>query len=271
MQLEELRNLYLDLVKKTVLNLVYGHVERTTMLSKSAWPRKLLARLLRRLGVNMTEKADLSLLGQGRCWPVMAHTMIGEKRLDNIRYCVEQVIRNNVPGDCIETGVWRGGACIFMRAILKAHGITDRSIWVADSFEGLPPPSNKIDKNDPVGGHFRDKELAVSLDEVKENFKLYGLLDDQVKFLKGWFNVSLKNITAEKFSVVRLDGDMYESTMDAIRALYPKLSVGGYLIVDDYLNIPACKRAIDDYRREFSILEPIHEIDWTGVFWKRVK
>jgi len=74
----------------------------------------------------------------GHIWPSRAHTMIGIPRLDNLQQCVEDVIAHRVAGDLIETGVWRGGAAIFMRALLKAYGVTDRTVWVADSFEGLP-------------------------------------------------------------------------------------------------------------------------------------
>ena len=77
---------------------------------------------------------------EGRMWPGYAHTMIGLKRLDNLQFCVESVIREGIDGDLIETGVWRGGACIFMRAILAAYAIEDRKVYVADSFEGMPKP-----------------------------------------------------------------------------------------------------------------------------------
>ncbi len=78
---------------------------------------------------------DLQWRMEGRDWPLLGHTMIGIKRLDNLQFCVERVLADDVPGDLIETGVWRGGATIFMRAILKAHGVTDRRVWVADSGE----------------------------------------------------------------------------------------------------------------------------------------
>jgi len=77
-------------------------------------------------------------------WPSHAHTMIGLERLDNIRECLEGVLAEGVAGDLIETGVWRGGATIFMRAVLKAHGVADRTVWVADSFSGLPQPDRKL-------------------------------------------------------------------------------------------------------------------------------
>jgi O-methyltransferase len=87
------------------------------------------------------------------------------------------------------------------------------------------------------------RELAVSLEQVKANFDRYGLLDDQVRFLKGWFRDTLPVAPIERLAVLRLDGDMYESPMDTLVNLYPKLSEGGYVIVDDYGAIPACRQA----------------------------
>jgi len=205
---------------------------------------------------------------QGGDWPFEAETMIGMKRLENIEFCFNGIIRNNIPGDLIETGVWRGGATIFMRALLKAANITDRNVWVADSFEGLPKPTGKFeaDLNDH---HHTLKELAVSLEEVKQNFENYHLLDDQVKFLKGWFYDTLPKAPIGKLALLRLDGDMYESTMDALVHLYPKLSIGGYIIIDDWGAVKACKQAVIDYRNEHRINEEIIKIDWTGAFWKK--
>lgn len=209
---------------------------------------------------------------EGRDWPESAETMIGHKRLDNIQYCITSVLADKVPGDLVEAGVWRGGAAILMRAVLAAHGISDRSVWLADSFKGLPAPNVEMYPGDTGLDFSQIPELAVGVEQVKANFARYGLLDEKVRFLVGWFKDTLPVAPIDKVAVARLDGDLYESTMDAIAALYPKLSVGGYLIVDDY-NTPrlssACKQAINDYRAAHGITEPIEEIDWTGVFWRR--
>ncbi len=109
----------------------------------------------------------------------------------------------------------------------------------------------------------------MSEEEVRANFERYGLLDEQVRFLKGFFQDTLADAPIEQLAVVRLDGDMYESTIVALDALYPKLSVGGYLIVDDWGAVPGCRQAVEDYRRDHGITEPIVEIDWTGVYWQR--
>jgi hypothetical protein len=194
--------------------------------------------------------------------------MIGLRRLDNLQFCVEEVLSKNIPGDLIETGVWRGGATIFMRAILKAYGVKDRNVWVADSFEGLPAPNPERFPQD-AGDLHHIMKLAVSLDQVKANFERYGLLDDQVRFLKGWFRDTLPKAPIERLAILRLDGDMYESTMDALVNLYPKLSLGGCLIVDDYGAVPGCRQAVLDYRQLHGILDEIVQIDWTGVYWRR--
>ena len=266
------RDAYLDLMKKC--------------LTFSLWEAKDGS--IEFAGENMAKRAVKALLGrhtqqdnspsalqarrhEGRDWPVLAHTMIGMKRLDNLQFCVEDVLRKGVPGDLIESGVWRGGATIFMRAILKAYGIVDRRVWVADSFAGLPlpdPAKYPADNNDK---HHTKVPLAVSLDEVKENFRKYSLLDDKVCFLKGWFKDTLPNAPFQKLAIVRMDGDMYESTMDGLTNLYPKLSQGGYLIVDDFGAVPACREAVEDFRRENGISEAIKQIDWGGVFWRREK
>jgi len=195
--------------------------------------------------------------------------MIGQKRIENLRFCVETALQEGVPGDLIETGVWRGGATIFMRGILKAYGIRDRKVWVADSFAGLPPPDPAQYPADAGDPHHSIAVLAISLEEVQENFRNYGLLDDQVRFLKGWFKDTLPTAPIQRLAVVRLDGDMYESTMDGLKNLYPKLSPGGFLIIDDYNAVPGCKQAVTDYRQGNGIQAAIQTIDTTGVFWKK--
>ena len=207
---------------------------------------------------------------KGMIWPMQADTMIGLRRLDNIQFCVENVLKDDVQGDLIETGVWRGGACIFMRAILAAYQIKNRRVFVADSFEGLPKPDVRKYSRDKGDKHHTVDFLSISKEEVKHNFKKYDLLDEQVVFLKGWFKDTLPNAPIEKLSVMRLDGDMYQSTIEALTCLYPKLSVGGYCIIDDYA-LEGCKQAVDEFRADNKISSPLYEIDWTGVYWKKVE
>lgn len=143
--------------------------------------------------------------------------MIGIRRLDNLQDCLIDVLERRIPGDLIETGVWRGGAAIFMRAVLKVFDDTTRMVWVADSFQGLPDPERY--PADEGTFYWEQEELAVPFETVKANFTRYGLLDGQVRFLPGWFKDTLFTAPMERLAVLRLDGDMYESTMVALEAL----------------------------------------------------
>jgi hypothetical protein len=263
-------DLYLNLVKRVVCNTIYQDPQinpsDARVVEVLDGPNSRLKMEGRReCGYNAEDRE------QGREWPRDAHTMIGMRRLDNLHECIDNVLADNVPGDLMETGVWRGGACIFMRAALAAHHITDRKVWVADSFRGIPEPDTKRYPDDkPLWGiHLFDDFLGVSLEQVQENFRRYGLLDDQVVFLEGWFSETLPTAPVERLAVLRLDGDLYESTMDALVNLYPRLSPGGFLIVDDYHSIEACAKAVHDYREMHHIDEPISKIDWTGVYWRK--
>ena len=170
----------------------------------------------------------------GRDWPSKAHTMIGLTRLRNLRMLCTRILDEGVPGDMIETGVWRGGACIFMRGILEAYNDKTKRVFVADSFEGLPPPNWDEFTADKGDKHHVFDQLRVSRQQVEQNFRRYGLLDDRVHFLEGWFKDTLATAPITQLSLLRLDGDMYESTIQALNALYYKVSKGGYVIVDDY-------------------------------------
>lgn len=214
---------------------------------------------------------DPKVREEGWDWPETAHSMIGVKRLENLCDLTRIVLRDNIPGDLIETGVWRGGACILMRGALKAHGDKTRKVYVADSFEGLPPPNEEHYPADAGQTIHTLKFLAVSREAVAENFGAYDLLDDQVVFLEGWFKDTLPKLSTPSFALIRLDGDLYESTIQGLDSLYPKLSVGGFLIVDDYGSWPSCKQAVDDYRAAHGIDDAIVPVDASGVFWRKSK
>lgn len=127
--MDNVKDLYLDLMKKCLTDIIYADEQEQPSIIATVMP---------------SSRYENEKRINGMDWPSYAHTMIGMKRLENIQFCVEDVIRRQISGDLIETGVWRGGATIFMRAILKAYGITDRSVWIADSFIGLPPPNPEL-------------------------------------------------------------------------------------------------------------------------------
>ena len=242
------RELYLDLLIKILTNMIYGDPS-TNPESPGPFQPKLRT--------------------EGRDWPAVAHTMVGVQRLENVRELAQRTIDESIPGDFVETGVWRGGVCILMRGILEANEIIDRKVYAIDSFEGLPPPKPHLFPQDEGFNLHLYKELAVSLEQVKANFARYGLLDEQVIFVKGRFQDTLPSLNAGPFALIRLDGDLYESTYVALEALYPKLSPGGFIILDDVNFLPPCRQAVMDYRSRMGITAVMHDVDWNAGWWQK--
>lgn len=205
----------------------------------------------------------------GMDWPLHGLTMVGLERLDDLQACVESVVRDGVAGDLIEAGSWRGGASLLMRATLDTLGAEDRTVVVADSFQGFPEAPGDLAEGydlslDLAGCDF----LAVPLEEVKENFSRFGC-ERGVSFIPGFFQDTLPALAGRKWSIIRLDGDTYEAVWTGLESLYAGLSLGGYVVVDDYLALDRCREAIDDYRREHGITEPLEQIDWCGSRWRK--
>jgi hypothetical protein len=254
---EALRLAYLDLLKLCLCDLAGT---RTTSVTRT-FEGDVMSREL--------AGEQLRFRTAGMDWPLHGLTMVGLARLDDLQSCVESVVGDEVEGDLIEAGTWRGGASILMRATLDSLGAGDRTLWVADSFQGFP-------QADPGDGDGYDLDvdlagvdfLAVALDEVKESFARFGL-GNGVSFLPGFFQDTLPAVSQRRWSIARLDGDTYEATRFSLQMLYPGLSAGGYLIVDDYLQIDPCREAVDDFRREHRITEPIEEVDWSCARWRR--
>jgi len=208
--------------------------------------------------------------GTSAYWSIAAEPTTGLQRLTSLQRCVDTVITEDVPRDLVECGVWRGFACILIQAVLAVYGDDERCVCLADSFAGVPPPDadNYIADAD-LRLDLSADVLAASEADVKANFERYGLLDDRVRFLSGWFKDALPNAPIDRISLLRLDGDLYESTIQALDALYPRLSPGGFCIIDDYHAIEACRQAVTDYRDSDGTSAEIAEIDGSGVFWRK--
>jgi len=196
--------------------------------------------------------------------------MTGFARLDNVRDLLLDVLKNNIQGGYIETGVWRGGSSIVARAVVAAYGATDRISYVCDSFAGLPPGDRSL--------HIKDLNwdntpyLEVSSETVASSFHKFGLLDANVVFAKGFFNESMPVLSKhiDKLSIMRLDGDMYESTVDVLYPLYEKLSIGGYVIMDDWRTFPS-RTACEDFFKVHDIQPDIIAIDQNSAYWKKTE
>lgn len=240
-------DMYLDLIERVLINTIYEDP------AQDPWSDSTFDETKRESGLD---------------WPSVAHSMIGQKRMRNLRDACEAVIREGIPGDFIETGVWRGGASIMMAAVLASYADDSRTVWVADSFSGLPEPNAEDYPADTDDVHHTFEPLAISLEEVQANFAKYDLLSDNVKFLKGWFKDTLPTAPITTLSILRLDGDMYESTWDGLTSLYDKVSPGGFVIVDDYGAVPGCAQAVADYRQQHNVTQPIIDIDGIGAYWR---
>jgi hypothetical protein len=264
--------LYLDLLKRTLSRAIVAKgYERLSIMPGRRWLR-LIARVIQSFlslfdlelvqRIRTTAQDYLESGDSAKNRAEDAETMLGTRQLDQMQACIEDVLDRSVPGDLLEAGVWRGGMTILMQAVLKTRNATDRKVWVVDSFSGLPDPDTDIDS-----GWWRAGDMAVPLSQVKDNFRRYNALDENVVFLEGFFKDTLPDAPIEKLAVLRLDADLYESTKEALTHLYPKLSPGGYAIFDDYQNLTECRRAIDEYRREHSISDTISKIDSRSVYW----
>jgi O-methyltransferase len=199
----------------------------------------------------------------GNDWPSIGHTMTGWIRLEHLYNALRLTAIEYVPGDFVELGVWRGGSSIFAAGIIKQMNMK-RSIWVCDSFEGF--------EDKPWDGDSGRSKLnpvaAVGLEEVQQNFQNYGLLDANVKFLKGFFSESLPSSQISAISVLKLDADLYSNTSDILYNLYERVSLMGFIIVDDW-SIAQCKAAVTDFRAAHNITDPMVPIDDTSMYWRK--
>ena len=192
-------------------------------------------------------------------------TLIGEDGLDNIKDLLEKVKKDNVKGAFVEAGIWRGGACIHARAVMDYLEIKEPVI-ACDSFVGLPPPTWKQDEGDQ---HYKIRELAVSENTVRENIN-YFVLEGNIELVPGFFEVTMPMLKdkLEDISILRVDGDMYGSTMEVLENLYYKVSVGGYIICDDYA-LPGAKMAIDEFKENYGIKNPLVKVNETIYYWQK--
>lgn len=272
---DDARNRYLWLIKRSLVNLMYPELEvGLNAFLDDALPidRPARVRALRDIAKIRPDiaKKVIGYKRDGRTMLPYSHTMIGLRRLDNIERCVETILADDIAGDFMEAGVCQGGATIFMRALMTAHGATDRTLWVADSFQGLPPASDPVDVE--AGMDFTEEKvpwLAFDIEWVRERFRRYDLLSGNVRFIEGWFSDSLPTAPIEQLALLRLDADLYSSTTEILTNLYDKVVPGGFVIVDDYHAFEPCKRAIDEFRATRGIDEPLRRIDWSSAYWRR--
>lgn len=235
------------------------------------------------------------------------YTMLDKCDLTHLAMLCEEVIKNNITGDFLEAGVWRGGSCIMMKHVVNKLK-SDKKMYLLDSFESMNKfetinncdnvnDNNLGDKMDCfITDFLRDVSLyykqrynenfqlvkGVSIDEIKHNFFKFNLLDDNIIFVKGWIDDQfVKNLfihdmneNEKQFSIIRIDLDLYKPTKYILKYLYKRLTIGGYIIFDEYfIDIMGEKLAVDQFRKENNIKE---EISRTGDaktqrigYWKK--
>jgi O-methyltransferase len=179
----------------------------------------------------------------------------GYRRMTMMECLIDCVLADDVPGDLVEAGVWMGGMTIFFAGLLRANGVSERAVWNLDSFEGIPMRADMELEKYPEDGSWAEAwegKLNCSLQEVKSNFERFGLLDDNVRFEKGLFKDILPNSPIGSIAVLRIDADLYLSTLQALEFLYPKLSPGGYVVFDDWKFEPV-RSAIGHFREKHGI------------------
>ena len=195
-------------------------------------------------------------------------TLIEKSGLDNIEYLLTKIKDGNIEGDFVETGVWKGGAVIYAKAVIDTLEL-DSKVYVCDSFKGLPPPDPKY-KTDEHDIHHTKDFLRVSKEKVQENFNRFRLLDDNVIFVEGWFSDTMPELKTkiDKIAILRLDGDMYGSTIEVLENLYDLVSDGGYIIIDDY-SLTGAREATDNFRKQRNIESQLISCNHTIYYWKK--
>jgi hypothetical protein len=210
-----------------------------------------------------------------KCYAVCKdYSMTTVERMYSLYNAVHNVLNNNIGGDFVECGVWRGGSAMMIALILKEQKIKERKIYLYDTFEGMSEPTEKDLAHTGEKAEFllkqneHNKEESVwclaDLADVKRNMALTGIESDQMIFVKGKVEDTIPNTIPEQIALLRLDTDWYESTKHELIHLYPKLIKKGILIIDDYGHWKGCKEAVDEYFAQHKIHLMLNRIDYTG-------
>ena len=206
-----------------------------------------------------------------RCAP---YTMTSVERMYAVYEAARYVTRAGIPGDYVECGVWRGGSSMMAALAFDAAGDPARAMWLFDTFEGMSEPTERdraFDADDPVGKEWdRIKEegsivlARASLDDVRQSVQEAGIAPDRFDYVVGKVEDTLPARAPERIALLRLDTDWYESTRHELEHLWPRLSPGGVLIVDDYGHWAGAREAVDEYFGARADAPLLTRIDYTG-------
>jgi len=200
---------------------------------------------------------------------VKPFTMTSIERISELFDSLEYIRLNNIMGDLVECGVWKGGNILGIMEYLHYHNMLDRHVWLFDTFQGMTTPEDvDVDLRNQKASEILMQVLCYSpINEVKNNISKSKFPIENVKFIVGDVCETLKNENnlPKQISLLRLDTDWYKSTKEEMVVLYPKVVNGGVLIVDDYGHWKGSKIAVDEYFTEQNISPVIKTIDYTGI------
>jgi hypothetical protein len=203
------------------------------------------------------------------------YTMTSAERLWSLMNAVRYVVDEGLPGDFAECGVWRGGSIMAMAIQLKELGVTDRRIWLYDTFAGMTAPTEK-DVEAGTGTSAADMLRTTEVGDgnnvwcvagradVEANVRTTGYPMEQFTFVEGDVAVTLREQVPDTISLLRLDTDWYESTRIGLEVLFPRLVVGGVCILDDYGHWQGARTAVDEYFEAAGYRPFMHPIDYSG-------
>lgn len=225
--------------------------------------------LLRKFGFEIAKTVEPSSRARemGQDWPINAETMIGIRRLEQLHFAMHTLKNEKIKGSLMETGVWRGGACIYMAAFCKVYQY-EKEIIAADSFRGLPVPDPENEKENQESNWHAIPYLSVSLEDVKSNFADYGLSGEEIRFVPGFFSDTLPSLDVDEIALLRLDGDMYSSTIDVLENMYDKVVEDGFVIIDDY-RLDSAQSAVSDFLEKRGLSPAFEKIDEDAIFWRK--
>ena len=205
---------------------------------------------------------------------VQSYTMTSPERVLALCNAVEYVAQNQIAGSIVECGVWRGGSMAAVARTLIGLNRMDRELWLYDTFDGMSEPSDQdVDFLGERASHLMDVEdrsdaksvwCRSPLDQVQSVMKKTGYPCEQVHYVEGKVEETLLERRPQEIAILRLDTDWYESTRIELEVLFPLLSPGGVLIIDDYGHWKGCRRAVDEYFAEHQVAMMLNRIDYTG-------
>ena len=200
------------------------------------------------------------------------YTMTTPPRVYALVRAVEYVVARGVPGAIVECGVWRGGSMMAAALTLLRLGVTDRALYLYDTFSGMPPPSevdttrSGVRAADLLAQEDEDSHIwaIASLPDVRAALLSVGYPEQQIHFVEGLVEETLPAEAPEEIALLRLDTDWYRSTKHELEQLYPRLAPGGVLILDDYGHWQGARRAVDGYFGENRITLLLNRVDGTA-------